>query len=160
METQLLFEISAELAPPIAIGGTPAGDRIIFYVTGGKFEGPRLRGEVMPGGGDWFLVRPDNVGVLDVRIVLKTDDGEPIYMVYRGVAKLPPGGLGAPGPMTIRTAPTFEVSSKGKYAWLNALQAVAEGEPMTGAGGRALPRVRSALSCAPRLVRKTKHHGL
>jgi len=136
METQLLFEMSAGLAEPIPVVGTPEGDRIIFYVTGGKFEGPRLRGEVLPGGGDWFLARPDNVGVLDVRVVLRTDDGEPIYMTYRGIAKLPPGGLGSGDPTPIRTAPMFAVSTKGKYAWLNSVQAVAEGEPTAGADGQ------------------------
>ncbi len=124
METELLFEMSAELEPPIMLSGTPEGDRIIFYVKGGKFEGRRIKGEVLPGGGDWFLNRSDGVGVLDVRLVLKSDDGEFIYMTYRGILR-PPAGLGS---ATIRTAPMFMVSKSGKYAWLNAVQAVGEGE--------------------------------
>jgi hypothetical protein len=131
METELLFDITANLAPPLTIGGSPEGDRVIVYVTGGKFEGPRLKGEVLPGGGDWFLVRPDGVGTLDVRLVLKASEGDLIYMVYRGIAKLPPGGM-ASGPFPIRTAPTFFVSSSSKYKWLNAVQAIGEGEPVQG----------------------------
>lgn len=131
METELLFDMSFELAPPIAINGTPEGDRIIFYVNGGKFEGPRLKGEVLPGGGDWLLVRPDGTGVLDVRVVLKTDDGELIYMVYRGIAKLPPGGIGAAS-FPIRTAPNFFVARSSRCAWLNTVQAIGEGGPVPG----------------------------
>jgi hypothetical protein len=125
MNTELLFEIQADLAPPHVIANAPDGNRIIVYVTGGKFQGPRMRGEVLPGGGDWFLSRPDGVGCLDVRIVLKTDDGELIYMTYCGRTKLGPDG--APG--ALQTAPTFMTSTKGKYAWLNAVQAVGEGGP-------------------------------
>jgi hypothetical protein len=124
METQLLFEMSATLSEPLTIPATPEGDRVIVYVTGGKFEGPRLRGEVLPGGGDWLLVRADGTGMLDVRVVLKTDDGETIYVTYRGFVRLVPRDEMSP----VRTAPYFQASTKGKYAWLNSVQAVGEGE--------------------------------
>ena len=35
------------------IGSTPHGKLSIFPVTGGSFEGERLRGKVLAGGGDW-----------------------------------------------------------------------------------------------------------
>jgi hypothetical protein len=94
MELELLFEINAEIAPPpIVIPDTPDGTRVVVHVSGGKFEGPRLRGTVLASGGDWFLMRSDGVGVIDVRLVLKTDDSESIYMTYTGRAKLSAGGL-------------------------------------------------------------------
>lgn len=129
MESELLFDITANLDAPILINGTPQGDRLIVYVTGGKFEGPRLKGEVLPGGGDWYLTRPDGVGVLDVRIVLKTGDGDLIYMIYNGYAK-----SSKPGnpPDWIRTAPTFQTSTTGKCAWLNGVQAIGMGEAAPG----------------------------
>lgn len=129
METELLFEITANLDKGIGIHGTPQGDRLIVYVTGGSFEGPKLKGEVLPGGGDWFLTRPDGIGVLDVRIVLKTDDGELIYMIYNGLLKR--SKPGAP-PDWLRTAPTFQTSTTGKCAWLNGVQAIGEGEAVPG----------------------------
>ena len=122
METELLFEMSIELEPPLLLAGTPLGDRVIIYVKGGKFKGPRLSGEILPGGADWLLTRSDGVSALDVRIVLKTGDGDLIYMTYNGVAR--PQGAG----LAIRIAPMFSVSKSSKYAWLNALQAVGEGE--------------------------------
>src|SRR3990172_12725545 len=64
---ELLCEMTAQLEPPQMVGQTPQGNRQIFYVQSGTFTGPRLKGDVLPGGGDWFLVRPDGVGELDVR---------------------------------------------------------------------------------------------
>jgi Protein of unknown function (DUF3237) len=40
MELELLFEITAQIAPPILIPDTPDGTRVVVHVTGGKFEGP------------------------------------------------------------------------------------------------------------------------
>ena len=82
---QHLYDMTVQLEPPQMIGQTPQGNRQIFYVRSGTFEGPRLKGELLPGGGDWFLLRPDNVGELDVRATLKTHDGALIYATYRGI---------------------------------------------------------------------------
>ena len=131
MEMELLFEMTAMVAPPIAIADIPAGSRVIVHVTGGKFEGPRMRGTVLASGADWFLVRSGSLAELDVRIVLRTDDGENIYMTYRGRAKM--DGRGAIE--SLRTAPTFEASTKGKYGWLNAVQALGVGGPPTMTNG-------------------------
>ena len=72
------------------IGATPRGTRRFYPTIGGSFEGPRLRGEVLPDGGDWLLLRPDGVLEHDVRITLKTDDGAFIYVRYAGMRHGPP----------------------------------------------------------------------
>ena len=59
---EFLYTLTAELGAPTTIGDTPHGQRLIVPVNGGTFEGPRLKGKVLPGGGDWLLVRPDGVG--------------------------------------------------------------------------------------------------
>ena len=59
MELELLFDITAQIAPPIFIPDTPDGTRVVVHVTGGKFEGPRVKGAVLASGADWFLVRAD-----------------------------------------------------------------------------------------------------
>ncbi len=82
---ELLYEMKVDLEPPQIIGQTPQGNRQILYVRSGTFQGPRMRGELLPGGGDWFLLPPDNVGELDVRATLKTHDGALIYATYRGI---------------------------------------------------------------------------
>src|SRR2546425_11126593 len=72
-------------SPPQKLGTVPHGIRSIVPVTGGDFEGPRLRGKVLPGGGDWLLLRPDGVLELDLRITLETDDHALIYMTFQGL---------------------------------------------------------------------------
>jgi len=86
IELKPLFTIKAEVdAPPQLVGAVPHGyTRRVMTVSGGHFEGERLRGRVLPGGADVVLERPDGGLHLDVRLVLETDAGELIYMTYNG----------------------------------------------------------------------------
>ena len=70
-----LFSYEVSLERPQMIGPLPEGIRAIFYVTKGEVTGPKLRGRILPGGGDWLTVRTDGVGILDVRGTLESDDG-------------------------------------------------------------------------------------
>ena len=76
--TEFLFSIALEV-PVLALGETPYGERRIARFGGGSFEGPKLRGVVLPGGG-WMILRRDGVLDIEVRIVLETDDKRMIYM--------------------------------------------------------------------------------
>jgi len=53
-------------------------------VKGGTFEGPKLKGQLLPGGAEWQLIRPDGTTEIDVRLTLGTDDGQFVYMTYAG----------------------------------------------------------------------------
>ena len=101
------------------IGSTPHGKLSIFPVTGGSFEGERLRGKVLAGGGDWVSGRADNALELDLRVTLETDDGALIYMTFTG--------LRDDAHQYFRTLPRFETAAP-KYAFLNRLLAVGIGE--------------------------------
>lgn len=118
LKSELLLRLDAEVDLPQAIGKIPQGNRQIFYAKGGTFEGPKLQGTALAGGGDWLLVRPDGVGEIDVRGTLQTDDGELIYAQYRGILNFQTGYF--------RTTPRFETSSE-KYSWLNNIIAVGVG---------------------------------
>ena len=134
LNTEFLFEVSVDLEEPQQMGATPHGDRRIYYVKGGTFEGPKLKGEVLPGGGDWLLLRPDGAGELDVRGTMRTDDGHLIYTYYRGIIHASPdvmrralqGETVDPSEYYFRTTPVYETSSE-KYGWLNRIVAVAVG---------------------------------
>lgn len=135
VKTEFLFELAAELATIRDLGQTPMGNRRIAELAGGTFEGPRLRGRILPGaGGDWLLIRPDGVFQLDVRVTLEADDGALIYMTYRGLrhgpddvmARVNAGEEVDPSEYYFRTAPFFETGSE-KYAWLNNIVCVAIG---------------------------------
>jgi len=101
------------------IGSTPQGALTIFPVVGGSFEGDRLRGKVLAGGGDWVSVRGDGTFTLDLRVTLETDDGALIHMTFTGVRD--------DANHYFRTAPRFE-TAEPKYAFLNRLLAVGIGE--------------------------------
>ena len=122
LRSTFLFQVTADLEEAQDVGATPHGNRRIYYVTGGAFEGPKLRGEVLPGGGDWLLLRPDGAGELDVRATLRTDDGHLIYSYYRGILR----GQPDTSDFYFRTAPFYETASE-KYGWLNRIVAVGVG---------------------------------
>ncbi|MEX2081135.1 MAG: DUF3237 domain-containing protein [Dehalococcoidia bacterium] len=122
-----LFTITAQTSPPTMVAGAPQGTRVLVYVSGGTFAGPKLRGKVADNsGGDWLTARADGSLKLDVRITLLTDDGAAILMTYNGI-----GNRSADGTLDIRTAPLFETGDE-RYAWLNNVQGVAIGTPGDG----------------------------
>ena len=134
-----LMTVKIVAAPPQKLGTVPHGIRSIVPVTGGDFEGPRLRGKVLPGGGDWLLLRPDGVLELDLRITLETDDHALIYMTFQGlrhgpvdaIAALGRGEVVDPARYYFRTLPRFETSTE-TYAFLNRIVAVGVGEARPG----------------------------
>jgi hypothetical protein len=121
MRTRPLFTLRLSTAPIQSIGPTPHGTRVTFPITGGTFEGERLRGKVLPGGDDWTLERPDGVMELDLRVTLETDDGALVHMTFEGIRD-----DGAPGAPYFRTLPRFETAAE-RYAFLNRLLAVGSG---------------------------------
>ena len=134
-ELEHLFSYSADLEQPQqGVGGGPFGHRMIALVTGGRVQGPRVNGEILPGGGDWALIDDTNTLRLDARLTLKTDDGALIYASYRGVltpidpatvARAIAGEL-EPGELYYRTTPVFETGDE-RYGWLNTMVSVAVG---------------------------------
>jgi uncharacterized protein DUF3237 len=106
-------------APIQDVGPVPLGPLTIFPIVGGTFDGERLRGNVLPGGGDWVTARPDGTFEVDLRVTLETDDGALIYMTFTGVRD--------DTNHYFRTLPRFETASP-KYDFLNRLLAVGIGE--------------------------------
>ena len=133
LRTTHLFTVTFKVGAIQNLGRTSLGERRVAVVTGGQFEGPRLRGTVEEGGSDWTLVRPDALQ-LDVRVTLRTDDGALIGMTYRGyrhgpaevLDRLNRGETVDPSSYYFRTAPFFETGSD-KYGWLNRIVAVSTG---------------------------------
>lgn len=134
---ELLYDIDFDLESALEVGPTPTGERRIVYITGGTFSGPRLKGRVLPGGGDWLIVRPDGGAMLDVRACLETDDGAIIYTYYSGRLVVPSELLPLwrdrqaaanidPTGYYFRIAPVYETAAK-RYTWLNDIVAVGVG---------------------------------
>jgi len=125
LQSEFLFDLVLERGPANNVG-SPGVTRVIVPVAGGTFSGPKLKGTIIAPSGDWIVARPDGSSVLDLRLVLQTDDGQKIYMASRGIAYTPAGGA-----LFARTLPAFETSAPD-YAWLNNVVAVGVYRPLPG----------------------------
>jgi len=119
MESRPLMLLRLATSETEEVGSTPHGKLSIFPVIGGSFEGERLRGKVLAGGGDWVTANADGTFALDLRVTLETDDGALIHMTFTGVRD--------DANHYFRTLPRFETASE-KYAFLNRLLSVGIGE--------------------------------
>jgi hypothetical protein len=144
IETVPLFAMEAELEEPLEVGAGPIGRRVINRVRRGSFDGPRLRGAVVPGSADWALYRADGVMAIDARVTLRTDDGALIQMTYAGRAVIPDEVRPLladrrtrhevdPARYYFRCTPLFETGADD-YRWLNGLVAVGAGYLVAGGG--------------------------
>ena len=140
LQSRPLFSLSILLHPMIQLGRTPAGGRRIYPVSGGSFEGDRLKGSVSPLiGSDLLVVRGDGTFQQDVRLLLVTDDEAPILMTYRGVRRASPevderlarGEVVDRSDYYLRTTPYFETAAD-RYGWINGIVAVAGGGRIPG----------------------------
>ena len=146
VDFEFLFEARVKLElPAMQIGAGPEGYRVVYFVKGGTFAGPRLNGRVVPASGaDWVRIRSDGSSHLDVRFCLETDDGALLYVHWHGrftvdaehadyardLAKADdPDGADR---YYFRAAPEFETADE-RYSWLNGIVAVTKSR--TGDGG-------------------------
>ncbi len=74
-ELAFVYEARVDVGERRALGETAMGARFIIDILGGDFEGPLLRGRVLPGGADRQLLRPDGVKQLHAVYEMQTDDG-------------------------------------------------------------------------------------
>lgn len=124
--TEFAFALRATVDAVQDVGDTPAGRRRFIPITGGTFEGPKIKGTVLPGGADAQVIRPDGVTDLVARYTLKVEDGTLIYVVNRGLRHGPAdvmqrvmrGETVDPALYYFRTSPSFEVVA-GPHDWLN-----------------------------------------
>ena len=132
---RLLYTLRVQLGAPQVVGDGPYGLRRIIPILSGTFEGPRLRGTVLPGGADWQFIRPDGIAELDARYTLETDDGALIYVSNPGIRKGPKevmerlarGEQVDPNEYYFRTRPVFETGAP-QYQWLHGVVGIGVGE--------------------------------
>jgi hypothetical protein len=135
LQTAPLALLTAVLDTPHKLGSTPAGERKVVPVLGGRVEGERLSGRILSGGSDWALTNAAGILELDVRLVIETHDGALINCQYGGIrhgpgeimAKLAAGETVDYRDIYFRIAPRFDTADP-RYDWLNRILAVGIGE--------------------------------
>ena len=132
---EFAFEVRAEVAVPTVVGELPTGTRRIVDILGGTFEGPKVKGTLVPGGADWQLIRADGFTDIDARYTLQTDAGGLIYVSNVGIRHAPPevmrrlnaGETVDQSQIYFRSVPKFETAAP-ELDWLMRSIFVATGE--------------------------------
>ena len=88
------FEVEARLGGLEDHGVTRAGHRRVVPIIGGRVTG-LFTAEILPGGADWQLVRPDGAIEIDTRYSARTADGGHVYIRTFGVRSGRPEVLAA-----------------------------------------------------------------
>ncbi len=116
-ETEFVMQLRVTLDQPYSVGETPHGRRTVIPITGGTFEGPRLKGTILNGGADWQLAKGSRTEI-EAIYSIKTDDGVYIHIRNRGIIASSQDAQGRPS-FYFRAAPQFEAPEDSPYAWLN-----------------------------------------
>ena len=83
------FDVTATLGPLEDHGVTRAGHRRVVPITGGLVSG-LVDAEILAGGADWQIVRPDGSTEIDTRYSARTPAGEYVHFRTSGVRSGPP----------------------------------------------------------------------
>jgi hypothetical protein len=133
ISSEPIFHVHAEVADIRHFGVTPYGDRRVIDITGGRVEGPKLKGRILPGA-DWQIVCPNGTADLTARYGIETDAGARVLVKSDGLRHGPPEVLAAlargepvdPSRYYFRTVMRFEASDPS-VEWLNRIIAIARG---------------------------------
>lgn len=131
------FSARVEVAAPIEQSEIDGGRKRFIPITGGKVTGPRMTGEVLPGGGDWQTIFPGGVTRVEARYFLKAADGAVIGIHNLGVRvasaevteELARGKKVDPAAYYFRATPVFD-PPPGDHAWLRTKTFVGRGVRM------------------------------
>jgi hypothetical protein len=116
-KTEHIWDAKVTIASGAVLGKSKHGWRRIVPITGGSFQGPNIRGDVMPGGEDWQLYRPDGDTELYARYLLKTHDGHIMQVINRVLMHYP--STGDKGDPYGRSVIDLEAPLGSPYEYLN-----------------------------------------
>jgi len=84
-KSEFMWDAKVKITNLINVGESKRGVRRVIPISGGTFSGPKIKGEVLSGGEDCQLVRPDGDTELNARYLLKTDDGYVIQVINKAL---------------------------------------------------------------------------
>jgi hypothetical protein len=133
VQIEKIFYIEVTCGDEINIGDIGNGEMNIYPITGGYFEGEKLRGSVMNFGADWnYMQHSNGIDIISTKYLLKTDDGAFISLSTRGICiesqeqieMEMKGEFIDPETYYFRQHLFFETGAD-KYQWLNGIIAFA-----------------------------------
>ncbi len=116
-KTEHVWDAKVKIANVIVLGESKRGLRRVIPILGGTFSGPKIKGEVLPGGEDWQNVRPDGDTELNARYLLKTDDGHIIQVINQVLIHMP--SKDEKGQPYIKSVVDLEAPVNSPYDYLN-----------------------------------------
>ncbi len=131
---EYMMTLTADVGELVSMGEGPLGERRVVSILGGVYEGPGLRGEVLPGA-DWQIARKDGVIDIDARYALKDQSGGTVRVLSQGYRHAAPEVLAAlargddvdPSTYYFRAIMRFDTGAP-QLEWLNRTIAIAIGE--------------------------------
>ncbi len=106
----LLFTAQVPLDHFYDLGQTPYGQRQVAVTQAGTVTGPKIQGDILPGGLDFELTLPNGVVEVEQIFVLRTSDNR--FAIMRNA------GTGA-NSNDVRMVFDVEAPTTGNFAWLN-----------------------------------------
>ena len=116
MKLTHLTDVTAQVGAPVFLGPVQGGMRAIVPIAGGTFDGPRLKGSVVPMGADWALLQPDGSAFVDAKYLLQMQDGVHVGIRNRGFCRPVNGSETL---FSGQSKPEFEAPIGSPYAWMN-----------------------------------------
>lgn len=111
---EYVMELKVKIGDGFGVGKTAHGNRYVIPITGGTFEGPKVKGEVLSGGADYQMVNNElNRTELEAIYCIRTDDGISIHVRNNGIIAK------EGGKDYFYCSPKFEAPADSKYVWLN-----------------------------------------
>ena len=126
VETEYLVYAEVTQHDDVLINDAFQNELLISPISGGFFKGEKLSGRIEGAGPGCTLTRPPDRNDIQVKLLLRTDDGENIFLSSEGTLLLDPavekrivaGEDVPPTDYYYRLHLTFDTGS-AKYGWLN-----------------------------------------
>jgi|WetSurMetagenome_2_1015567.scaffolds.fasta_scaffold52223_2 hypothetical protein len=137
-QLEFVCELKVTVGPGMTVGPTAHGVRRMIPITGGTFEGPKLKGVVLNGGAD-YQYGDEEKGRTEIEAIytIKTDDNVLIHIRNAGLSYIPEelrelmkkGEKFNLDKIYFRAAPKFEAPNDSKYDWMNNAIFICKGVP-------------------------------
>ena len=118
-ELEYVMELKVTCDAAFSCGQTSRGERVVIPITGGPFEGPKLKRTILNGGADYQYVDHKNArNEIEAIYCIRTDDGVNIHIRNAGLIVTSKDEKGNPS-FYFRTSPKFDAPNDSKYNYLN-----------------------------------------